>query len=46
MIQEYYSGVFLISLENIFKSVTESNFRKSSDLYINSSEGVCNWVCF
>ena len=33
MFQEYYSGVFMISL-------AESYFRKSSSLYINNSDGV------
>ena len=28
MFQKCYSGVFIISLENIFESVTESDFRK------------------
>ena len=43
MFQECYSAVFVISLE---KSVTESDFCKSSGPYINSSEGVCDIVCF
>ena len=30
----------------ILKSVTESNFRKSSGFYINSGEGVCNESAF
>ena len=40
MFQECYSGVFIISLESFLKSVAESDFRKSSGLYINNSVGV------
>ena len=46
MFQECYLGVFIISLENILKSVTESDSCKSSGLYINSSEGVCDGFIF
>ena len=28
MFQECYIGVFIINLENVFKSMTDSNFRK------------------
>ena len=42
MFQECYSGNFMINLENIF----ESDFHKSSGLYVKSSEGVCDTVCF
>ena len=46
MFQKYYLGVFMISLENISEVVKESDFRKSSGFYINSSKGVCDGVCF
>ena len=36
----------MINLENIFKSVTESDFRKSPGLYINNSDRVRDAVCF
>ena len=45
MCQECYSDVFMISLENIFVVCDVSDFRNSSGLYINSSEGVCDAVC-
>ena len=45
-----FRDVFRLSLKlawRIFlKSVTESKFRKSSGVYVNSSEIVCNGVCF
>ena len=40
MFQECLSGVFMISLENIFEICAESDFHKSSSLYINNSERV------
>ena len=46
LLQEFYSGVFIISLENIFEVYDVSGFRKSSGLYINSGERVCDGVCF
>ena len=42
---EYYSGVFTFWI--IFlKSMTETDFRKSPGLYINSSERVCDGFHF
>ena len=38
MFQECYSGVLIISLENIFEVSNRVCFRKSSGLYLNSSE--------
>ena len=46
MFQECYSGDFIISLKIFLKSVTESNFHKSSGLYTYNSEGLCNGACF
>ena len=40
MFQEFYSAVFMITLENILKSAVESDFRKYSGLYINNRDGV------
>ena len=45
MFQKCYSGVFVISWRIFLTSLTESDFCKSSGLYINSSEGVCDAVC-
>ena len=39
MFQECYSAVFMISLEDILKPVVESDFSKSSGLYIGNKDG-------
>ena len=46
MFQECYSEDFMISLKNIFKVCDGvfRDFRKSSGLYIKSSEGLCDGV--
>ena len=46
MFQECCLGVFMISLENVFEDCDESDFRKYLGLYLNSTEDVCNAVCF
>ena len=46
MFQECYLGVFMISLVTFLKPVMESDFRKCSGFYLNSSEGVCEGVSF
>ena len=43
MFQECYLGAFMSLAWSIFlKTVTESDFLKSSGLYIDNSERVCN----